>query len=284
MEESKNIVNTTIMFDYKMRMSHLNDLNNNHLKYNYLGENYEYHAYVKLLEIIDSKIKLVDRNSKNVNFGNFGLDEYSSIHYYSDGVDVAEFDLLGIDEFCVYQWEITITDKSYGTKSKRIKVREELLQRLFPNKKVKTIIVSPETVKKYTKYERIYIEMPQYEESILRSRFTAESSSRKMLSLEEFSKMSKPFEYMNEIIKLSKAYYSDVKKLPDQLLVERIYDLDNLSNKKFKCFDIIKQQYMKIEVKYKKIYKNGEKVANRKKTFKEVVYLKNIVRGMGNVD
>lgn len=260
--------------DYKMRNQYVVDTTNNHAFSNFKGEIYENHVYFEINNYIQPDIKIIESKTNGKGkYGNFSYDRYGQIKYSADGIDLGEFDILGFDDHTIYYWEVTIMKNNLNSKIKRIRAKEELLQKLFPNKNIKIIIISPKYIDSLGEYEQLLVDEPDYGNFLSNRHYVYDNRKRKRVSLKELSKSSTPFHYFDEIINLSSEYYENISKMPKQYLIERLYDINDLSPTKMTCYNVEKKKYQTIRIKKNKIFKDGLKVKVGSKTHSEVKYL-----------
>ena len=76
-------------------------------------------------------------------------------------------------------------------------------------------------------------------------------------------------------------YFSKI--LPEQYLVERIYDFRTIFKPVFYIFNTIKQTYQKIEYRKNKFFKDGEVISENRKTYIEIIALRKLIREVGHL-
>lgn len=265
---------------YRMRKEYLKDTNNQHMYHNYLGEIYEYYAYFELLNLLDPAIKIISKLKDAVRYGNFEYDKYGRILFCSREVELGEFDVLGYDNHSIYYFEITMTNKTHRDKLKRLKSKEIILTTAFPDKDINIIMVSPEKYSCYKQYETIIIPLPNLDDYWSSEDFKYCEPSRELYDLKCLSEMSKPYDYLNDIIDLSTNFYHKIDELPNNVIVERIYDLKSFAANKIHVYDIEKREFQVIKTYKKSVIKNKVRVKKYKKTYKEVLGLKKIMGGI----
>jgi hypothetical protein len=264
---------------YRMRKSFLKQPHNNHLSQNYKGEIYEYFAYFEILKITKPNIQIVSKLNGKRKCMNFESDKHGLILYKSDDVYLGEFDIIGFDDSTIYYWEVTMSSKNHKAKLKRLASKNELLGKIFPNKKIIIIIVAPEEFSSYIQYDQIIIPLPDFNSLAKLETFRYDEPKRELCDLNRLSAMASKYQYIEEIITLSMNYYNSIAFLPTQNLIERIYDLSTLESKMIHVYDIEKKKHQTVEIKGNKIYKDHKKVNGIKKTYKEVIGLIKRLKG-----
>lgn len=255
---------------YRMYPSYINSPDSNHLKHNLLGEIYECYVYFRLVEKLPSTIDIViSKIVSNQRCKGFELDDYGQLFYYSDGICLAEFDMIGYTPKIIYYWEVAKSVQNTKHKHSRVQVKKELLQRLFPNHEIKIILVTPQYIERFEEYESIIIEEPNYNELIKYDAFHYGEINRELLTLDSFANKSIKYNYIKEIIELSKKFDCP-EDISEQSLIERVYDLKNIHKEAFKCYNLERKSIENIKATKKGIWKNDKKVTKSKKTYNEV--------------
>lgn len=266
---------------YKMRKPYLIEPLNTHLLCNFKGEIYEYYAYSQILEKTNRNINIVEgKTTKKGSFGNFKYDIFGQIRYFSDNVDMGEFDILGFDETTIYYWEITMMKNNHTPKKKKIQAKKELLEKIFPTMKIKVIMVLPEKSDKYNMYEQFIVKLPDFSMFIQKDFYEYNEPNRTLATLKQLSSLSTPYHYYDELYALSKKYFHNIKELPKQNLIERLYDTNSFYSEEIRCYHIERKKFQTIRFKGRKMYKDNKKVESLKKTFLEV---KNFLNRLGGL-
>ena len=264
---------------YRMRKSFLKQPKSNHMFQNYKGEIYEHFAYFEILKIAKPDIQIVSKLHGKSKCENFESDKYGLILYKSDDVFLGEFDIIGFDDSTIYYWEVTMSSINPKAKLKRLVSKNELLGKIFPTKIIKIIIVAPEEFSSYIQYDQIIIPLPDFDSLAKFETYHYDEPKRKLCDLNQLTAMASKYQYIDEIITLSKKYFFNIPLLPTQHLIERIYNLSSLESKLIQVYDVEKNKHQTVEIKGNKIYKDHKKVNGIKKTYKEVIGLIKRLKG-----
>ena len=107
-----------IMENIISKLSHYKAYKNNpssHSRSNLIGEIYELYCYNHIIEKMND-IKIVKSHCcVKEKFGNFSYNKTGKIHYHSNGIHLAEFDILGLRNNEIYFYEITMNEKGKKT-------------------------------------------------------------------------------------------------------------------------------------------------------------------------
>lgn len=95
----------------------------------------------------------------------------------------------------------------------------------------------------------------------------------------EYKKVMEVLEFVDDPAHIKISYFD--KLLPDQYLVERIYDFNTIFKPTFYIFNTIKRIYQKIEYKHGRFFKDGEVISENRKTYIEIVALRKLIREVG---
>lgn len=95
----------------------------------------------------------------------------------------------------------------------------------------------------------------------------------------EYKKVMEVLEYVDDPAHIKVSCFD--KLLPEQYLVERIYDFNTIFEPTFYIFNTIKLIYQKIEYKHGRFFKDGEVISENRKTYIEIVALRKLIRENG---
>ncbi len=92
----------------------------------------------------------------------------------------------------------------------------------------------------------------------------------------EYKKVMEVLDFVDDPQHIKISYFD--KLLPEQYLVERIYDFRTIFMPTFYIFNTIKRIYQKIEYKHGRFFKDGEVISENRKTYIEIVALRKLIR------
>jgi len=243
---------------------------------NFKGAIYELYCYDKILSR-SSDIPIIRSNCVGKkSFGSFSYSKFGKINYHSDEIHLAEFDILGIDakNEIIHWWEVTKSKHGVSALKTEIKRKKAILRRVLECYKLEFALVTPEPIKEYGEFENVIIPEPDYAEYTKTPYYCIKSSLENCVSLEKLARQSKKYSIVKEIIAESEKFFkgdeSNIQKIKDERLIERLYDLGSINAKLFKYYNLAKGCYGIVEVKNGKFYKDGEIIGGRKKTLKEI--------------
>ena len=95
----------------------------------------------------------------------------------------------------------------------------------------------------------------------------------------EYKEVMEALKFVDDHAHIKISYFD--KLLPEQYLVERIYDFSTIFNQTFYIFNTIKRIYQKIEYKKGHFFKDGEVISENRKTYIEIVALRKLIREIG---
>ncbi len=95
----------------------------------------------------------------------------------------------------------------------------------------------------------------------------------------EYKKVMEALDFVVDPQHIKISYFD--KLLPEQYLVERIYDFRTIFMPTFYIFSTIKRIYQKIEYKHGRFFKDGEVICENRKTYIEIVALRKLIREIG---
>jgi hypothetical protein len=247
---------------------------------NIKGQIYELYCYNYILNNVNN-INIVKANCiTNEKVGNFLYNKVGKIHYYYNRIDLAEFDILGINKKNIYFWEITKSEHGKNVLRNEIERKKELLLKLFPNNNIVFTLILPKIISGYEQYNIEIIKEPNYNEYLENEYFKLSQNINNCIHLTKFCKNIVNYDYINEIINYSKLYFNHLNKLylDKQYLIERIYDINNIQKNRFLYYSIEDKKYGNIIIKGNNIYKSGEKVKTRNKCYHEINLIREIIK------
>lgn len=240
-------------------------------KQNVRGEIYELYCYDKIIEKypdITFFLKANKNKKAYLNSTGFNYVEPCRVVYSSNRIDLGEFDILGFKGNVMYWWEATLNKDHYPI-YKKIAKKQELMQRLFPNFEIKLSIIRPFLDEELKNYHIEVIPEPDYQ-SFHSSKYVFKSDMSKCLDLSYLDEMVSNYDYISEVIEKSKTYFNLEKINFNSILIERLYDIENICQPEFTYYDVIKKRYGKIQIIDNFPYKNGERIKKIKSTYKEI--------------
>ena len=233
------------------------------------GEIYECFCYEKIVNE-HSEILFVNLTENKNDRNGFWISSDNSLYYQSDGIDLGEFDLIGFDKNGVLNWwEITRQKTNYKIVIDKLERKRELLSKLFD--KYNFYLVLPEDNKNFQKYKDsfVIIEEPDYV-PLRKPEYDLIFNNNNFCELSFLNQKAKKYNYIDDLINVSRKEYKGSDTKFNSYLFERLYDLDNIRSKIFSYYDVEKKKLGKIKVAANSIFKDGKRMENRKATSKEV--------------
>ena len=254
-----------------------------HMRANIEGQIYELHCYSKVIEQMKD-IDIIRSNCvKKATFGNFSYSKFGKINYHSSKIHLAEFDILGIKDKEIFWWEITKSENNAKSLKIEVSRKLELLNRIFTGYTVNIQLILPQRFTTYSNYSILEIKEPNYENYINNKYFEITKKVESCLTLDYLVRKASMYDYINDIINNSKKLFNneniDLDHLEKTALIERLYDIENMSHSNFKYYDVLKKRYGDILIDGKNIYKDGKLVPGIKKTKKEIVQIMSRIMG-----
>lgn len=240
------------------------------------GEIYELYCYDQIVQKY-SDVKIVSRafNRKLLTPIDFHYEFPSKIVYTSNNIDLGEFDILGLKDNTLYWWEITSGSASNAYKTKKkLKKKEELLSKLFPQLEIKLSLVLPESIKEFEQFNIEIIKKPNFEEYYFPT-FTFNANLDNCLDVSILSELAKGYDYIDDVIKQSTLFFNANEIKFKSYLIERLYDLEHITESAFSYYDVEKNRFGKIEIIDDSIIKDGKIVKAIKATYQEIKLLRN---------
>jgi hypothetical protein len=238
------------------------------------GQFYEYYCYNELIQNNDN-IKIIKANYvERQSCGNFIHSPEGKIIYYSHGLSIAEFDVLGIKENTIYWWEIT---KGKRIDKSGIKRKMVLLDKIFKRHIKKFCLIVPDDSKQQFDYDCRIIAEPNYENYFTAGYFKFNKKIKECISLNELNKISSDYDYIDDIIVNSYDFYynKNSDKIINNCLIDRVYEINAIKELKFMYYDIKSGSSGIIEIIDKKIFMDGKYLKNLGKTKYEIISLLN---------
>ena len=173
-----------------------------------------------------------------------------------------------------------MSDKNHLALNIEIARKRKLLENLFPNYKIDFKLIIPHNILAYDNYDCIILEEPNYSHYIKSEYYNFRVKFDECVSLENLDRLAKHYSYINDIFIESLRFFSgdvtNINKLRNSHLIERLYDIKNIQNGQFRYINISDQKIGLIRIDGKKIYKNDELVKSIKKTYQEVKEIRKI--------
>lgn len=203
-----------------------------------MGEIYELYCYNYLLDNVRD-INIV--KSKCVKEGKYGNFEYSTngkIIYVSNNIYLAEYDVLGMKSNNIYWWEITRHKKLEFDFIDKIKMKLELLGKLFKHHDIHFKLIAPKIYKKANDYEIDIIKEPLYE--LYFHNFKISNNIKNAMTLQKFIENYEKYDYIEDVIKKSKIYYTTYYSglFRDEYLIKRVYNLETINSTTIEFIDV----------------------------------------------
>ena len=238
------------------------------------GEIYEFYCYEKIVNKYQNFrfIRLVE--NKNINDG-FYITSAGALCYRSDSIDLGEFDIIGFDsKENVHWYEITRQKDNLSFVEDKLCRKKELMSKLFGEYHLYLII--PEEKEKLNGLANIlYIPEPDYA-PLIKKEYTFNFRSNNFIDLQFLNQKVKKFNYVEELIKLSRDFFKNNKSSYKSFLFERLYDMDNILNSTFSYYNVEKHFFGTISYRKKKVFKDDEYVPKLKATYKEITQIRKI--------
>jgi hypothetical protein len=202
------------------------------------GEIYELYCYNYLLDTCKdiNIIRAKCINSKK--YGNFEYSTNGKIVYYSNNILLAEYDVLGIKSNTIYWWEITRHHKIEVDFVEKIKMKMELLGKIFKCFDIDFKIISPQKYSSLKEFKIEIIDEPLYD--LYFRKFKISNNIKNSMSLQTLSEKSNKYDYIDDVIRYSRKYYdkNDTNIIEDEYLIKRLYNLNTISSNNIEYFDI----------------------------------------------
>lgn len=227
---------------------------------------YEYYCYEKIISDNPQLHIILSKNQEKKYKEGFNYKNGGQIYYTQYGIDLGEFDILGLDDQgTLYWWEVT-TSSTMRKIKKKFKQKEELLSKLFNN--VKFTVLIPKSFPNIEKeFKTEIVQAPDYE-NFYQDFYTIQADMSHCWPIEKLREaINKNYDYIQEIISLSKLLFSgQITKYTETNsdLIERLFDLSSFDGKSnIKYFHVERQVYGEIIYKNNKMFKkenNKEKL------------------------
>lgn len=252
---------------------------------NLKGQIYELYCYNILLKNHVNINIIKSGCMKKEKYGNFSYNKLGKINYHSNNIHLAEFDILGIKENNIYFFEITMSELNKKTLKNEINRKTELLKKIFLNHEIIFTLILPKEIQSFVNYNIMIINEPVYNKYMNSEYFKIDTKVKECKSLEYLTQIATEYDYINEIIEFSRKYFSSNNKeyLFNQHLIERIYDLDNITKNSFSYYSIENRNYGTIRINGNKIFRDGKIIEGRKKCNDEIKIIRNILKANGQI-
>ncbi|MDR1231913.1 MAG: hypothetical protein LBK61_11005 [Spirochaetaceae bacterium] len=249
-----------------------------HNEANLKGQIYELFCYN---EIIKANNNILKSNCvSKEKYGNFSYSKLGKINYHSNNIHLAEFDILGIKDNSIYFFEITMSEHNKKIFRNEIDRKNELLKKIFNNYEIIFTLILPKNIIGLDCYDIKIIDEPDYNKYMDNEYFVINNAVNKCKSLKEFSECSTEYNYIEDIISISKKYFQlkDKSPLYKQHLIERIYDMNHIAENSFAYFSIENKKYGEINIKDNRIFKDGKIVKGIKKCNNEIKLIRKMYK------
>lgn len=241
------------------------------------GEIYEYYCYEKIInEHQDITFIKLEENKKNKN--GFWISSDRNLYYQSDGIDLGEFDIVGFDKNGILNWwEITKQKTNFKFVIDKIERKKELMSKLFD--KFNFYLIVPEANEHLHKYkEKIeIIEEPDYTK-LRKPEYNFVFENDNFCELCFLTEKAKKYNFIEELIKLSREHFKSADTRFKSNLFERLYDINNIMKGNFQFYDVEKQKLGRIIIKGISVLKNGKEVKSYKATYKEIIQIRKRIK------
>jgi len=236
------------------------------------GQFYEYFCYNEMIQN-SNNIKIVKANYvERQSVGNFTHSKEGKIIYYSRGLFIAEFDVLGIKENTIYWWEITRAKKIDNSGIKR---KMALLEKVFDKYEISFCLIIPFVLNRNISYNYKVIVEPDYEKYFFDGYFKFNKKIKGCIPLSELHRLSSDYDYIDDVIVTSYDYYSNknVESIKTNCLIERLYDINSIKDLKFMYYNIKQDKNGWIEIINEEIFMDGKRLYKLGKTKFEIISL-----------
>lgn len=238
------------------------------------GELYEIYCYEQLiLRYPDIQFIYAHENSirkKKRGNNTFCYLNNGRLIYLSSGIELGEFDILGIKGNTLYWWEVTRSKSFNIGNRKNIRKKQELLNLLFQNMEIILTIITPSKLaEQCLKNNFLIIEEPEYDK-LLKPHYYYQADLSKCITAEKLIALAQPYDYIEDIIEKSHLYFKGAESQYRSDLLERIYPLDQIAHQHFPYFNVEEQYLGKIEEIQGAFYKDDTYMPPRKATCIEI--------------
>lgn len=255
-----------------------------HSEANLKGQIYELFCYNEIIKTIQG-IDIIKSNCvAKEKYGNFSYSKLGKINYHSNNIHLAEFDILGIKNKDIYFFEITMSELNKKILRNEIDRKIELLNKVFESYKINFILILPKNIAGFECYDIEIIDEPDYTKYMNNEYFEINENVNKCKTLKYFSEYAINYNYIDEVINLSKKYFSSTDKsiLYKQHLIERIYDVNHITEDAFTYFSIENKKYGEINIENNKIFQDGKSVKGIKKCNNEIKLIREKYKANGH--
>lgn len=238
------------------------------------GEIYEIYCYEQLIlrypdiQFVYAHEDFIRKKKKGNNA--FCYLNNGRLVYLSSGIELGEFDILGVKDNTLYWWEVTRSKNFNIANRKNIRKKRELLNLLFPDMEIILTIITPyKSAEQHIKNLFLIIDEPEYDK-LIKSCYYYKTDLSKCISAEELSLLAKPYDYIEDIIEKSQRYFKGSESEFNSDLLERLYPLDQIANRFFPYFNVEDQYLGEIEEIKGEFYKDDIYMPPRKATGIEI--------------
>jgi len=249
---------------------YINNNNSIQSKESLKGQFYEYFCYNELVQNGDN-IKIVKANYvERQSAGNFTHSKDGKIIYYSRGLFIAEFDVLGIKENTIYWWEITRSRKKIDNSG--INRKMALLEKVFDKSTISFCLIIPFVMDRNINFNYKIIAEPDYDKYFSEGYFKFNKKIKECIPLSELHKLSSDYDYIDDVIVTSYEYYSNknIEMIKTNCLIERLYDINSIKDLKFMYYNIKQDKNGWIEIVNEEIFMDGKRLYKLGKTKFEI--------------
>lgn len=214
---------------------------------------YEYYCYDKIISDNPDIHIILSKTQKSKLINGFVYRNNGSIYYTQHDIDLAEFDILGLDDQgTLYWWEVTTAKTNEPKVKKKLNKKIELVYKLFD--KVNFSLIVPEEIDFLNTYPKTIIPPPVYED-YYKDYYELSSDVGNCWPLKKLIDLAKPYDYIAEVIGVSKKFFSHKISEYNSHLIEHLYDIEHINENRFQYFDVRKQTLKEILIENHKMYK-----------------------------
>lgn len=214
---------------------------------------YEYYCYDTIIRENPNVHIILAKTQKSQSKNGFIYKNNGSIYYSQHEIDLAEFDILGLDDNGkLYWWEATVGNSNELKILQKLRKKTELVGKLFDD--VNFTVIVPEEREFLHDYTTMVIPPPNYED-FYKDYFELTSDMSNCWPIDELNRAAKHYDYIGEIISLSKKFFANEITEYKSKLIERLYNLDDFGKNEINYYNVRRKLYGKIITKGSKKYK-----------------------------
>jgi hypothetical protein len=210
------------------------------------NEIYELYCYNHLLKHTKDIGIIKASVIQNMKLNNFYYSSAGKIYYQSQGISLAEFDILGVTDKTIYLWEVTRAKTNQSQIKKRINRKIALLNILFKGYNIVFKLIVPENTNAFEKHEKEIIKEPFYNELAEKPYFIFDDRISECSDINSLENISEDYNYLDEIINYSQLFFNnkciDFDYLKAKRIIEYLYDIKYIFNKEFQYYDVQKNK------------------------------------------